>query len=209
MLWWFSALSAFVATQASADAGLPDLVVDQAALRSSISAEKRLIEADSCAAIENCVTGLGLRRLLLFDAVIANVGQGALELGAPFNNPYFEYSACHEHYHFSEVMTYQLLSPGGEIILEGRKQGFCFRDDGPFGSDSMSASGYNCDFQGLSPGWSDVYDKTLDCQWLDISSIPAGHYLLRLTVNPESILIESDFGNNVAEVAIHLTGEPV
>ncbi len=66
---------------------------------------------------------------------------------------------------------------------------------------------YTCEFQGISPGWSDVYDRDLDCQWLDVTGVPAGEYVLRLRVNPELEFEEANYRNNVAEVRVRLPAE--
>jgi hypothetical protein len=53
-------------------------------------------------------------------------------------------------------------------------------------------------------GWADVYDHSLDCQWIDVTGVPAGDYLLRLTVNPSGTFPEAQQSNNssLARVAI-------
>lgn len=42
----------------------------------------------------------------------------------------------------------------------------------------------------------DLYARHLDCQWIDITGVPSGRYLLRLMVNPDSLVAESDHENN-------------
>lgn len=88
-------------------------------------------------------------------------------------------------------------------MVRARKQAFCLRDDIHFNPATGPAK-YNCDFQGLSPGWEDMYPRDLDCQWLDVTGVPGGTYLLRVTVNPEQIFEESNYANNTAQVSINL-----
>lgn len=38
----------------------------------------------------------------------------------------------------------------------------------------LGRSRFDCAHQGLSEGWSDLYAKDLDCQWIDITDVPAG-----------------------------------
>ena len=48
----------------------------------------------------------------------------------------------------------------------------------------------------------DLYGSYLDCQWIDVTDVPAGKYILRQTVNPDRLGVESDYRNNVAECTI-------
>jgi hypothetical protein len=53
-----------------------------------------------------------------------------------------------------------------------------------------------------------VYGSGLDCQWVDITSVPNGDYLLRISINPDRVLPESNFDNNVAEVPVRIADPP-
>src|SRR5439155_9129659 len=132
------------------------------------------------------------------------IGDGDLLLGEPQANPdLFVWSPCHGHYHLKGVADYQIIASDRTTLLTPRKQAFCLRDD----ISAVSGSGpakFNCDFQGITAGWEDVYDKSLDCQWLDITGIPDGDYILRVVCNPEKIFVESNYDNNAATVAITL-----
>jgi len=55
---------------------------------------------------------------------------------------------------------------------------------------------YTCENQGLTSGWADVYSAGLDCQWIDITGVPSGDYIVRITVNPGGTLNEADKSNN-------------
>lgn len=35
--------------------------------------------------------------------------------------------------------------------------------------------------QGLSPGCHDIYAANIDCQWIDITDVPPGNYVLKVT----------------------------
>jgi len=69
---------------------------------------------------------------------------------------------------------------------------------------------FNCNYQGISVGWEDVYTADLDCQWVDITDIPLGSYWLYLEVNPvingTRLFAESDYANNVAWIPFRLEG---
>jgi hypothetical protein len=49
-----------------------------------------------------------------------------------------------------------------------------------------------------------TYDAASDCQWLEITGLPPGDYRLRLTVNPDHALLESNYDNNVLELPVTL-----
>jgi hypothetical protein len=52
--------------------------------------------------------------------------------------------------------------------------------------------GFDCDFQGLSSGWADIYQHILDGQWVDVTGVPEGDYRLSVTVNAEGKVVEVD-----------------
>ena len=146
----------------------------------------------------------GERQLLLFDVGLANIGTGDLVIGNPADHPdLFHFSTCHGHYHMDGTAGYELLTTNGQSVVTARKQGFCFRDDVMYSSNAGPGK-FTCDYQGITIGWEDVYDRSLDCQWLDITGVPCGDYILRVVVNPDAILPELNYSNNVAEVLITL-----
>jgi hypothetical protein len=53
-------------------------------------------------------------------------------------------------------------------------------------------------------GWSNVYDKSLPDQWIDVTDVPNGRYWLEVEVDPEGRWIESDETNNIARIKILL-----
>src|SRR5258708_12497540 len=57
-------------------------------------------------------------------------------------------------------------------------------------------------FQGFQPGWADVNAAGLPCQYIDITGVPAGNYVLKMTVNPDGLIAESDTNNNVTLVPV-------
>ena len=184
-------------------AALPDLVVNKRLLKTSVVTERYAFEAGSCDYEEGCITSPGSRKLLRLDVGIANKGTGDLVVGNPDTQPdLFVYSPCHEHYHMKTMVRYRLLNLNYSPVIRARKQAFCLRDNYPFTSWAGESQGYNCDFQGITAGWQDVYDKSLDCQYVDITGVPGGNYYLEVTVNPLQIFAESNYANNTVIVAV-------
>jgi hypothetical protein len=65
---------------------------------------------------------------------------------------------------------------------------------------------YDYIVQGLSPGWVDIYEWYLPGQYLDVSGVPNGDYVLETTADPDNKLVESNENNNCGTVLIRLTG---
>lgn len=188
----------------------PDLIVAEQRLRDEIVFERREFRDGSCAIIEGCVAGPGSRRLLRFTVEAANQGLAAFEPPAPKSRPdLFQFSPCHNHWHFLGFALYELVDLQGNVVLTGRKQAYCMEDTVQyFSSPSVPCSTkYSCDNQGVQPGWSDIYSNDLDCQWLDITDITPGTYKLRVAVNPSRFFDEVTFDNNVTEVTVEIPSE--
>ena len=184
--------------------GLPDLTIDAERLGSSVVVRTKVFKANDCVVSEGCVAAPGKRKLLRFDVATPNIGDADLFLGSPIGNPLFEYSPCHRHYHFNGYADYELLNLNGTNILTGRKQAFCLEDFARYYTNAGPAK-YTCSYQGISVGWQDIYGSYLDCQWLDVTDFAPGNYLLRVTINPQRILAESNYENNSATVPVTIT----
>lgn len=191
-------------------AGDPDLVVDQPTLASSWTLQERYFPPGDCAVVEGCVDGSGARKLLRFSTVTGNIAQYDLYLGDPVGNPLFEFSPCHGHYHFEGYADYTLLDLGGNPAAPGHKQAFCLLDTRIYVSAPWvpTARRYTCSDQGIQRGWADVYSSSLDCQWIDVTDVPYGNYTLQVTVNPDLVLVESDYTNNTSTAAVTLQSPP-
>ena len=60
--------------------------------------------------------------------------------------------------------------------------------------------------QGVTEGWKDVYEWYLPHQYIEITGLPDGTYILETIADPESRLLESDESNNCGSVYVQLTG---
>jgi hypothetical protein len=188
--------------------GKPDLTVDPQRFTSQMEIVDRLFEEGTCAIEEGAVGGTGYRRILRFDTVVMNGGDGDLVVGdrSDPNNPYhdfFVFAPCHGHYHIRDFSVYELLDTSGAIVVAGHKQGFCFEDS--FKYFGNKSNGYSCAFQGITSGWGDWYYKQLTGQWIDITGVPEGDYIVRVTINQLPIFDEGENRYpNVVQTSIHV-----
>ncbi len=201
---------ACVARDGSGNCPAADLFVDADRITGEYYFEYRNFEPDDCAIVEGCVGGPGMRRLLRFDTWTPNSGNADMHLGDPsdpLTASHFEFSSCHGHHHFNSYAEYELLASDGSIAATGHKQAFCLLDFYEWPRGRMREAGererYTCGFQGIQRGWQDVYDSSLDCQWVDVTGVPEGTYDLHIAINTEHILLESNYDNN--EIIVPIT----
>ena len=99
---------------------LPDLTVDHDMLQGSLQQGQENRPADDCAVVEGCLNGPGTRNVLRFDVGVMNVGAIDLHMGDPASHPGdFEYSACHQHYHYKGFAKYELADSTGAVVATG------------------------------------------------------------------------------------------
>ena len=197
-----------VAPTAAGVCPVPDLSVDQARASSSARVVWQYFTAADCAVVEECIVQPGWRRLLRFDTFTPNVGTGDFRMGPPQDHPeLFQYSMCHMHYHFNGYASYTLLDSAGHTAATGHKQAFCLED---FEASSPTASPnptYDCNNQGISVGWGDLYGAYLDCQWIDVTDVAPGNYTIRIDINGGSaaathLITELSYDNNTANAPV-------
>lgn len=188
--------------------GKPDLTIDPQRFNSQMEIIDRLFDENTCAVQEGVVGGTGYRRLLRFDTVVINGGDGDLVVGdrSDPNNPYadwFYFATCHGHYHIRDFSVYELLTTDHTVVIAQQKGGFCMEDS--FKYDGGKSNGFDCAFQGITSGWGDWYYKQLTGQWIDITGIPEGDYIVRASVNISNTFNEgTNRYPNFVETAIHI-----
>jgi cysteine-rich repeat protein len=189
---------------------LPDLSVSEEATSDSLELEEHLFEAGDCPVMDGCVGGAGTRRLLRFDTLVPNTGDGDLILGTPEAGT-FQWSECHEQYYVEDFMSFELLDVGGATVANGSRKASCVVDSSVYvdAAGTPESARFHCGFQGIQRGWADSRSADLECQWVDVTDVEPGDYTLRITVNPDESLPESSYDNNVVEVAVVVTGEEV
>lgn len=190
---------------ATSGGNLPDMTVDEADLRQSVEIETKNFAPDNCAVVEGCIGGTGQRRLLRFNTTTPNLGPGDVFVGNPSGNQTMIYSQCHNHYHFQDYSDYRLLDMQGNLVARGHKQAFCLIDGYQFSEGADRTPQFvDCGFQGISAGWADVYHRGLDCQWIDITGVPEGRYVLEVVVNPAHVIEEHNYSNNAAHAEVYI-----
>lgn len=188
--------------------GIPDLTPDPQRFVSQMEIVDRYFDAAGCAVAEGAVGASGYRRILRFDTVVINAGNGDLVIGdrRDPSNPYaswFVFAPCHQHYHIRDFSVYELLNLDGTPATSAQKGGFCFEDSLRYGGGK--SNGYNCTFQGITSGWGDWYFKQLTGQWIDITGVAEGDYIVRVTINLSGTFDEGENRyTNVVETTIHV-----
>ena len=188
--------------------GKPDLVVDPQRFVSQMEIVDRDFDRDPCALEESVVGAPGVRRVLRFDTVVMNSGDADLIVGdrSDPDNPFaewFEFAPCHGHFHIRDFSVYELLDETGTVVVAGHKQGFCMEDSLKY--DGGKSNGYNCGFQGITSGWGDWYFKQLTGQWIDITGVPEGDYVVRVSINTAGTFDEgTNRYGNVVQTPIHI-----
>ncbi|MFI6099323.1 lysyl oxidase family protein [Lentzea sp. NPDC051213] len=141
---------------------------------------------------------------------------------------YYEPTTSHEHWHLMGFEYFQLRTPTGETVVTDRKNGFCLGDrytnvdakalahrpgdNTTFtGQLAEKLDGHRCGhhtpdaleaFFGISVGEGDDYKFTVDFQWLDITQVRSGTYDVVTVANPDRALLEKNYDNNAASMAI-------
>jgi hypothetical protein len=139
--------------------------------------------------------------------------------------------AIHGHYHFEGFAESRLWAvdkrgrrTGAAPVATGDKVSFCIATTNidpafwarqAFGADlypapdclepDSTSGGFDHFKQGMSVGWTDEYNWFLPGQYVEVSGVSNGDYILDTTVDPTNRLIESSRSNNCGSVRVRLT----
>jgi hypothetical protein len=143
---------------------------------------------------------------------------------------YYEPAMMHQHWHLLGYARYQLRTTDGRTLVQDRKNGFCLGDRytnvdsenlqnavgygaGPQEALAQFLVKHNCKFKqpgaravtmGVSVGEGDDYRYDMDFQWLDISRVPSGSYVLVNIANGNRTLREMDYTNNASSALVSI-----
>lgn len=146
------------------------------------------------------------------------------------------FSQVHGHVHyfgFQHVALHARNADGtpGAVVSAGLDKGLCMVDlvNGWFGTSKGQPSNYTvpgtCDnasrqdpndptypnesfFQmGISPGWADVYPWHIADQYIDITGVADGQYVMVVQQNLSHGVIEADYTNNTATACVQISGD--
>lgn len=129
----------------------------------------------------------------------------------------FEWHDEHTHYHYLDFAYYQLrtLTADGSpdwsasgLVGTSDKVSFCLLDSQQVSPDAVPVPTYlTCNplHQGISPGWSDIYNSGLPGQSMSLAGLPEGRYALVVALNPAGHVRETDSTNNRVVVIVEVS----
>ncbi len=146
----------------------------------------------------------------------ARTGVDWTPVGSPPDVRY-ETADGHDHFHLKRAVEYALYSSDADPaarakVAPGSKVGFCLFDTDPVLADQdeqfydFSVSHF-CETgnpgatslrMGVSRGWRDVYSRSLQFQYVNVSNVPPGRYLLGAKADPDNQIVETDEVNPTA-----------
>jgi hypothetical protein len=130
----------------------------------------------------------------------------------PATQVLWEPQDSHLHWHLRSAARYSLWDPHSAA-----KVGFCLMDIDPVGDTPFASRRFDEECEkfnstaaevtmGVAAGWRDVYTSGTAFQWVDVSDVAPGDYLIRSEVDPEDVIDESDEANPPANVPFTIPG---
>lgn len=162
----------------------------------------------SCRSISRCPTMRVRQRLRRTD--------GTWQVRTTDARMQYEVGDGHRHWHLVDFEEYRLYRLGTASTKPrvGRKFGFCFFDVArirPFGAARRQYQERACGTPssrkvhvGLSGGWSDEYPWDFAGQYVDVTGLPRGDYLLCVTADPNKSLRQVTTRNDQAWVRLRI-----
>jgi hypothetical protein len=113
-----------------------------------------------------------------------------------------------------DMLSADIIAAYGLTPIFGTKKGFCVADafpapDFPGGTRDqrtylLCGTATVHGNQGISVGWADEYVARLDGQWIDVTDVPDGGYVLDVETNPDHVFQEERYDNNEAFVSVNI-----
>jgi hypothetical protein len=128
----------------------------------------------------------------------------------------------HHHFHFQAFARYRLLDAAHAPVRDSGKNSWCIVETNKV-DDSLP--GFDAGLRSFDPnascgtepgalwarlsmavGYGDYYMQDVAGQAFDITGLPNGTYYIEITANPDNLLAEADYDNNVSLRRIRLGG---
>ena len=126
----------------------------------------------------------------------------------------------HSHFHLQDFARYELRTVGGESLRRDRKTGFCLGDRYDYtGSARIAGEPARAIYrsqcgrdrptltaltEGISVGFGDIYPARVEGQYIDVTGLPSGRYVLVLRTDPENLLLDMHDDNDASSVLVKL-----
>ena len=141
----------------------------------------------------------------------------------PAGHMVWDPAPTHHHWHFTDFAQYQLISADKHYAQRSHKDGFCLAATDaidftvpdalwhPYNTDLTTACG---DFSALAvsevlpSGSGDTYEQFRAGQSFDLKGVPNGLYYVKIQANPDHVLTEQSFANNISLRKIRIGGTP-
>jgi Lysyl oxidase len=141
----------------------------------------------------------------------------------------WEFHDAHGHFHYTGFGVSRLWATdaagarlGPEPVRTADKVSFCIIDTdleafGVKGNGPRTYQATDClaptesdaenDYlvQGITPGWADLYDWFLPDQYIEVTGMPDGVYLLETIADPDNTILEANESNNCNSVYVRLS----
>jgi hypothetical protein len=142
---------------------------------------------------------------------------------APAGTMGFDNKKCHHHWHVEQFAQYRLLGASKSVVVRSRKVGFCIAPTDAIDlllshavwQPSQTGLVGQCGLpsalwvQEMLPlGWGDTYVQDIAGQSFDISKLPNGTYYIEIIANPEKVLHETNYANDISLRKVILGGRP-
>lgn len=133
-----------------------------------------------------------------------------------------EFHATHTHFHIKDFYISKLWATEDGAIRSGgpvsvtKKNGFCPEDSTAHSSGEPPRYGCRTDVRtengvsqivGISAGYMDTYGYALPDQFLEISNVKDGEYVLEIVIDPDNNFVESNERDNRACLGLTLDGD--
>jgi lysyl oxidase len=132
----------------------------------------------------------------------------------------FVWHQAHGHWHYQEFAKYELRRVGADgrpdysstgLVGVSEKVSFCFVDSDYLGNDDVKPLGYyracTPTVQGISPGWTDIYDRGLPGQQFSLHGLSDGRYAVIIDMDYANRLRETNDDDNYVEVTVDISGD--